>query len=85
VKLHPTEIVPLETGQVTPLEPKPVGKLPNITSVSEGLKPLPDTTTVTPRGPDVGVREIVGGGVEDVTVKIAETESDTVLPVAVTE
>jgi hypothetical protein len=74
-------MVPLETGQVTTLELKPLGKLPNVTNVSEGLKPLPDTTTVTPREPEGALSEIVA---VFATVNDVETKSETGPPVAVT-
>jgi hypothetical protein len=73
-------IEPLETIHV-PAAPKPPGVLDSVTDESEGLNPLPDTETVTPGGPEVGVREIVA---VLVTVNVAEPTSEAVLPVAVT-
>ena len=75
-------IAPLETVQVAPLAPKPPGVFESVTIVSEGLNPLPDTTTVTPRGPEVGLSEI--DAVLGVTVNVAEAKSEAILPVAVT-
>jgi hypothetical protein len=72
-------MVPLETGQVTTLA-KLVGVYESATDVSEGLNPLPDTTTVTPGGPDVGVSEIVGAGLV-VTVNVACATSPIEKPV----
>ena len=74
-------IEPLETVHVAPLAPKPVGVFESVTIVSEGLNPPPDTTTETPRGPEVGLSEICA---VLATVNVAEAESEAVLPVAMT-
>jgi hypothetical protein len=76
---QPEEIVPLETVHVVGLVIRPDGAFVSVTDVSEGLKPLPDTTTVTPGGPEVGLSVIAAGG----TVKVAWAESR-VLPVSTT-
>jgi hypothetical protein len=81
VKLHPIEIVPLETGQLAPFAPNPVGVFESVTMVSEGLKLVPDTTTVAPSAPEVGLSAIVA---VLVTVNVADTKSEAALPVAVT-
>jgi hypothetical protein len=73
-------IVPLDSRQV-PLAPNPVGVLDRVTNVSDGLNPLPETTTVTPGGPETGLMEM---DAVLVTWNEVEAESETVLPVAVT-
>ena len=81
VNVQPGPIEPLETEQTRPAAPKPVGVFESVTDVSEGLNPLPETTTETPSGPELGLSEITA---VLTTVNVAEAKSEAKLPVAVT-
>ena len=81
VNVQPPEIVPPESPHDTKLA-RPEGELENVTEPSEGLKPIPETVTKVPSGPKVGLSGLIVAVVW--TVKDAEAESDTVLPVTFT-
>jgi hypothetical protein len=76
------EMVPLKTVHMTPLAPSPAGTLDRVTFVSAGLNVLPETITVVPGGPEVGLSVIEA--VLAVTVNVADAGSKTTLPVPVT-
>jgi hypothetical protein len=80
VNEQPGESEPLETAQVTPFAPNPVGVLESVTYESEGLKPLPAIDTVVPLGPELGVSEI-----PNVAVNVEGVETSPLVPVTVTE
>ena len=56
-----------------------IGAPVKLTHVAAGLNPEPDTWTVVPAGPELGLKIIVGPS----TVNVAEAESVAGLPVAV--
>ena len=80
MNVQPAEIVPPKTPHDTKVA-RPEGELENVTEPSEGLKPLPDTVTGVPSGPEVGLSMIVA---VFSTVNVAEAESPITLPVAFT-
>ena len=75
----------IKEPDIVPLEIKQFGELTTLPDIEqlESLegKPEPETETVDPAGPEVGLSAIDGG--EPVTVKAAEAESPTGLPVTV--
>ena len=84
MNVQPLEIVPLKT----PHDTVPLHRLlacplfESVTELSEGLKPVPETVTVVPSGPKVGLSGLIVAVYS--TVNGAEAESETALPVDLT-
>ena len=77
VNEHVPVIVPPIRLHVTVPNHKPVGLLESVTCVSELLKPLPDTVTIVPPPPELGL-SIIWRVVVDVVVDVVDVVVDVV-------